>query len=172
MPKIGEPIKCATCDGTGEVFNVKEYDESHWRECEECDGFGVEVTPGSRRCYFALVQASKSIGWPSSYREDLTVHDRNLCNKIGPDTPVAWIVRESGTHMVVPGPNPIDGAGNTAHGFIRSCFGSPSGIGNCRFYAWDGDHLRELANAEALAVWAESVARSNRFTKVETQIST
>jgi hypothetical protein len=156
--KIGDPIPCKACDGTGEVFNTIEYDDSNWRECEDCDGYGVEVTAWSRRCYLAISQESGAVGWPVRYREDLTYHDRRFCEAIGPATQVAWILRESGTHMVVPTPEPIDGAGNTAWGFIRDCFGPKGGMSPCRFYAWDGQRLRELPNAEKLAQWAESVA--------------
>lgn len=150
-------MDCVKCKGTGEIYG-DEYNESRWRECDECDGYGIAVTEWSRRCYLALCQESARIGLPKNYREDLTVHDRNFCEEIGPDTPIAWIVRESGTHMVAVTPLPIDGAGHTAWGFIRSCFGPPSGIENCRFYGWDGSYLKEHRSADDLATWVYELA--------------
>jgi hypothetical protein len=159
--RADDPTPCPVCKGTGETYSEQEYDESHWRECEACDGYGITVDPWSRRCYLAISQ--EAVGWPANYREDLTVHDRHFCEEVGPDMPIAWIVRKSGTHMLAVTPEPIDGAGNTGWGFIRSCFSPPSGIGNCRFYGWDGRVLREHADAEALAKWVYSMAQEIEY---------
>jgi len=157
--KKGDPIPCSKCDGDGEIWTPVEYDGSHFRECENCDGTGVELDPYHRRAYLAISQEAGAVGWPMHYREDLTVHDRGLCEKTDPSMPFAWILRESGTHLMVIDADPADRSGNTVHGLIRNCFGPGSWGDAARFYKWDGHKLREVENHEALARWAETVHR-------------
>ena len=149
------PVKCPACHGTGETYSEVEYDDSRWRECEACDGYGIEVDRWSRRAYLALSQEAGAVGWPTHFREDLTVHDRHACEEWGPDQPFAWILRDHGTHMVAALDGPIDSTGQTAWGHIRACFADD---GRHRFYSWDGRRLRELPNAEALAEWVRETA--------------
>lgn len=52
--------------------------------------------------YQALVRVSNDIGWPVSFRTDLTKHDRGALKDWGDDQPFAWCLREDGTHLVHP----------------------------------------------------------------------
>jgi len=158
--KAGEPIPCPACEGDGEVFNAIEYDDSHFRECEACDGTGAVLDPWYRRHYLALASEAGAVGWPSSYREDLTVHDRRSCEERDPREPFAWILRECGTHIISVQPDPLDKAGNTGAGLIRDCFGPGSWGDRARYYTWDGSKLREVADHKALAAWVETTAAS------------
>jgi hypothetical protein len=159
-PKIGDPIPCRSCEGDGEAWHPVEYDGSHIRECEACDGTGVVLDPWYRRAYLALSQEAGAVGWPKSFREDLTVHDRRQCEQMDPRTPFAWILRECGTHMVSVQPEPIDGVGNTGASLIRDCFAPGSWGDKARYYTWDGRTLREVADHKALATWVESMAQA------------
>jgi hypothetical protein len=160
--KRGDPIPCTTCDGDGEVWNAVEYDGSHFRECVECDGAGVQLDPWYRRAWLALSREADAVGWPTSYREDLTVHDRSACGARDPGEPFAWILRERGTHIVNVQTDPLDPSGNTGASLIRDCFGPGSWGDAARYYTWDGRALREVADHRALAAWVESTVRAMR----------
>lgn len=151
--KIGDPIPCSTCDGDGEVWSHRDYDGSNWRECEACDGTGVVLDTWHRRAYHAISQEAGAVGWPTSYSEDLTVHDRRTCAERDASVPFAWILRECGTHIIAAD---ADGAK-----LILNCFAPGSWGDKARYYTWDGRRLREVADYKALAKWADGQARIN-----------
>jgi hypothetical protein len=115
----------------------------------------VQLDPWYRRAYLAIAHEATVVGWPTAYVEDLTVHDRRQLGELDPRECFAWILRECGTHLIVVDGEPIDRSGNTAHGLIRQCFTPGSWGDKARYYTWDGSTLREVADYEALALWAE-----------------
>lgn len=153
-----DPIPCETCEGTGETYG-EVYDGSRWRECGDCDGYGIAPSPWSRRHYLALVEVSQRTGYPQEYREDLTVHDRHACEVLDPAQPFAWVLRESGTHICPVQFAPIDGAETRAWTYIAGFGGARAYFsGACLFYGWDGSRLRPFDTAEALAKWVKGEA--------------
>lgn len=159
MPKIGDPIPCPKCDGDAEVWHPVEYEGSHFRECDACDGTGAVLDRWHRRAYLAISEEAGAVGWPKHFAEDLTVHDRRQLGTMDPSQPFAWILRESGTHIIT---LVEDGRDRAYHAgkFIRDCFGPGSWGDQARYYTWDGSRLREVADHEALARWADDTSRA------------
>lgn len=48
-----------------------------------------------------LVAESKSVGWPTCYRDDLYVHDRSALEENKP-VKFVWLLRECGTDLCIP----------------------------------------------------------------------
>lgn len=108
------------------------------------------------RHYKAMLAESKKVGWPSAYEGDLTKHDKRELTYRSPDLPVGWILRDSGTHLVMP-EKLSDGRapGVAYYRMMKQSFGTE----NCRFYAWDGTVLQSM-RPEA---WVDWIDRKHRF---------
>jgi len=101
------------------------------------------------RHYQAIRDEAERVGWPTTFRTDLTKHDRAWLANRDPSKPFVWILREGGTHICAPGI--IDGVFHKAsqYGRMVSEAFRPH---PCRFYLWDGVGLTEFATPEALDV--------------------
>ena len=126
-----DPI-CPARNGTGETYNAKEYDDSNWRECETCGGYGIETIPMPH--FEAIKAKAAEIGRPDCYREDLTVHDRHFCEDRDPSLPFLWCARECGTHVV----SPEDFATHSYAGGISFL------LPDHRLFWWTGKSLVEI----------------------------
>lgn len=95
--------------------------------------------------YAALLAESERTGWPLAFRNDLLVHDLAFCQATSEGNPFLWVLRDSGTHVILP-----SAADDT---FARQGWLIPSQLerafGGCRFYAWDGRALIPLAGPDA-----------------------
>ena len=102
----------------------------------------------ARPHYAAIVVEAERVGWPTGYRRDLYVHDRNACARLPADVPFVFVLRENGTHLF-----PVtyrDGAGHGAPHFAVPC---PAifRYERSRVYTWDGSRLTAHRTPEAAA---------------------
>ena len=158
---------CKACGGMGEVFTPWDpYEGEDWTECGECDGYGIALAPESRRHYSALLEESKRVGWPAFFQRDLTLHDRNSLAERDPSESFAWVLRESGTHIVFPGewkrthawtgdqlPRSEWRSGVDAGLTILADGGSGS---THRRYWWNGRTLREVALDDLVSLYRDA----------------
>jgi len=100
--------------------------------------------------YAALVAKAAEIGWPTSFATDLTTHDRATLERRSPALPFLWVLRASGTQLVLPSTGPIDGVGHRAWevpAFIANAFGAA----DCLWFWWNGSALERIADAKEAA---------------------
>lgn len=93
------------------------------------------------------------VGWPTSYRRDLTLHDRRELGKRG--GPFLWVLRELGTHLVFPG-----GGEPSCEALARSVISTWGD--RCRCYHFDGYALRSVSAEAAMDIarrWDREAAR-------------
>ena len=123
---------------------------------------GIDTAPNTAaRCtpaphYEAILAEAARVGWPTAYRRDLLVHDRNILGRLDPATPFVFVLRDKGTHVF-----PVkerDGVGHGASHFAVSC---PDTFGrdHCKVYTWDGARLREHETPETAAERAGELER-------------
>jgi hypothetical protein len=97
--------------------------------------------------YQALVAASEQAGYPAFYKEDLTKHDRTLCESIPDSRPFAWCCRECGTHLVT-----VDcQAGKDWGHAVANCHKD-----DAKYFLWNGKELRAVTREQWLK-WINSV---------------
>lgn len=92
------------------------------------------MVEGDLPAFEAITAAALKLGWPTRYTSDL-FRDYQFIRDNEPDIRFLWIVRESGTHIVVPG---HDGAIPTAEYLRDNEHGA-------RAFWWDGKQLREVS---------------------------
>jgi hypothetical protein len=161
--------RCRACAGLGEVYSVEvDPDGSHWIECEECDGYGIEVTAQSRRAYLALSAEAGRVGWPTHYKRDLTYWDRNALDGRDPALPFVWVLRELGTHLVAPTQQRLNPWTGALIGGLSEAIKSGCGMlrtlareGGHRFYWWNGARLREVSPDDAIELYTEACREGN-----------
>ena len=103
--------------------------------------------------YAYLEMKSRELGMPEAYREDLTVHDKRMCDGLGPTEPFAWSVRPCGTHLIL-----ID---NRANEWAQAVARNKS---ESHYFVWTGEELRE-ATAEQWVQWVNDKMRQLPFWK-------
>lgn len=94
------------------------------------------------RSYRALLKTADKLGWPAAFREDLLVHDKETCKRIGSSRPFAWSVRQTGTDL-------IDVCNAVDRDWGLAC--AKRDTKGQRFYVWNGQQLREVSADE----WSE-----------------
>lgn len=57
----------------------------------------------NRAAYRALLARAAETRRPTAYAEDLTIHDDEALARLPEGQPFAWLLRESGTWLLVPG---------------------------------------------------------------------
>lgn len=151
----------------GEVISYKTIDfDKHGRYSI---GKALEAALGPQkkndmRHYKALLAESKKVGWPVSYATDLTTHDERELRHRDPDMPFGWILRELGTHLILPETgydSPAQAPGARYVASMKSSYGDLQK--SCRFYRWDG-HTLTLTSPEK---WAEWVDKKHKFLRGE-----
>ena len=132
------------------VFSTSAEDDDYESSVEALRDIEKPARKPNGRAYAALLGAAELAGWPSSFLRDLTVYDRDFLAKLPEGAPFAWVLRETGTHIVAANGQRIDGAGHRASQYPRmvaDAFGAP----RCRWFFWNGSALEELASAGELA---------------------
>jgi hypothetical protein len=131
-----------------------------------CDGYGIWVTPRSRRAYLALSAEASRVGWPAHYKRDLTYWDRNALDGRDPALPFVWVLRECGTYLVAPTQQRRNLWTGELIGDLSAAIDSGRGMlralareGGHRFYWWDGSRLREVSPDDAIELFAEACCR-------------
>ena len=95
--------------------------------------------------FTAITKEALSVGWPTSYRRDLTLHDRRELSRHEEGDPFLWVLRELGTHLVFPGAGDV--SCETIARSVISTWGD-----RCRCYHFDGYALREVTSEAAVDV--------------------
>lgn len=124
----------------------------------------------------ALVAAAAELALPERHTDDLHVHDRNNIERNGGDQPFAWLVYESGTHMLRP-EKPLDKRKRqlrqSTRAFARNCHPAlVDSLVECFCYDgpeyrhawfwWDGATLKPSSAAECKRKLAEHEGRLAR----------
>jgi hypothetical protein len=114
--------------------------------------------------YPLMVQASK--GRITSFRTDLTKHDKAALSANDPKRPFVWCMHSGGTHLCFVDQSNLNESSRREtppHAYpamIEEAFGGCSFIvGGLNWYAWDGLALIPLASTQAATEWA----RAQRF---------
>lgn len=114
------------------------------------------------RAYQAIRAEAVRVGWPKTFRTDLTTHDKAACLAHKPSEPFAWVLREASTHMAFIGQRDANGPVARRLGrMIDDCFRDSES----RFYVWDGVALTEYASASTMddrVLELEEAARHER----------
>lgn len=127
---------------------------------------GHDLSSGTARCvsaphYDALVAEAKRVGWPTNYRRDLFVHDRNALARIPANVPLVWMLRESGTHLWPATETAIGRSGHQDEYAWNMPYSVERAFGDeVRFYTWDGERLHEHRTAETCAAAARDLAQA------------
>lgn len=102
--------------------------------------------------YEALLQVAKAAGLPTTFRTDLTKHDRETIAR-HPGRSFAWILREGGTNLMWSDVVANFGEyGTTAPAYVRCVMDTFSDVRG--LYFWDGSQLLGSEHmSEAELVW-------------------
>ena len=100
-----------------------------------------------------LLAKGRELGMPSSFKEDLEVHDLEIL-EIYPNQPLIWYLHPEGTHLWA-----RERFGNLGLAFISDLAETlPGG----RFFLFTGSHLRPLTLSQAVAIHAYEREASHR----------
>lgn len=163
-----------------------------YTECDACHAKGarmLETVTGGCYCndlcarrdhvkaspaFLAISREALRIGWPTSYRRDLTLHDRRELARHDDAEPCIWIVRDMGTHLIFPGGQPAHVPTDTLNGWhfkaVSAADLTRSVISvwdndRTRCYVWDGSTLLAVSNEEAIAAatrWEREAMKARR----------
>lgn len=89
--------------------------------------------------YDAIVAAAEKIGWPTCYKDDLFLHDKNACEQHSENRPFAWSVRETGTHLIY-GDSEFDRSWGRA--------AANSDGDRARYFVWNGTSLKSVSQEQ------------------------
>jgi hypothetical protein len=133
---------CKRCDGSGEEYRPEfQCNDGPWLDCIGCHGYGFEQSEWSLRHCAALLGESWRVGWPAIFRGDVEYHDmRELCDRDA-RKPFAWILRETGSTILLPdymAEHPRDA--RAAFDVCRSVIRAQDDDARC--YFWDGRALQ------------------------------
>lgn len=121
------------------------------------------IRNGHPEVYAAMVAESERVGWPTSYRDDLLVHDRlHICSPWAPDSFI-WCLREMGTWVVATSPEHVNLEGtNSPHSFIKAVNRDNP---DTKYYMWAGRGFPLTAVSYQRAYeWAyECAERARRY---------
>lgn len=100
--------------------------------------------PINRRAFAQMLRVAQEMGWPSSYDNDLFVHDRGALEKDVPEgAPFAWVLRATGTHLFTPALATTPEDRHALLGYprmINRAFGDSPQV----WFWWDGLSLEEM----------------------------
>lgn len=106
--------------------------------------------------YALMIAASR--GRITSFRTDLTKHDRRFIADKDPARPFVWAIHASGTHLCFVDADNINGPESRAK---RAPHTFPAMIANSFdhvvYYKWDGLSLTKLESVQAATDWCRSV---------------
>ena len=99
--------------------------------------------------YAAILAEANRVGWPETFRRDVTVHDRAALAKRDPSEPFGWVLSCLGTYLVFPSTGLVDAKHRPDEmpQIVCDAFGED----DCRFYWWDGRSLCDVKLPEVLA---------------------
>lgn len=135
--------------------------------------------PAATPAFTAIAREAVRVGWPTSYRRDLTLWDRLALQEraamLDAGMPCLWFLRECGTHLVFPAGLPADPvtergwnmpavAASTLVDAVIGTWGATRGDPcRVRCYAWSNGRLREVSCDEARALadrWEREAAKA------------
>lgn len=103
----------------------------------------------NQAAYLAMLRKAKEIGWPEHYKKDLTEHDRNRVGAFADGLVFVWLVRSTGTWLIIPpwasGQAKRDWGQHGDGSILRYC----RRYEPHRAFLWDGTSLQEVTLAEA-----------------------
>jgi hypothetical protein len=144
-----EPKKCKRCGGTGEEYRPDlQCNDGPWLDCIGCMGYGFEQTEESHRHFIAILGEAWRVGWPKIFRGDVEYHDMRALAERDPRLPFAWMLRETGSSIILP--NEEAGARDPAHVFAVNRSFINAQDDDARLYWWDGRRLHHITRKAAL----------------------
>lgn len=137
--------------------------------------------PAATPAYTAIAREAVRVGWPMSYRRDLTLWDRRALSdrraELETGAPFLWFLRELGTHLVFPAGQAADpvtdrgwnlpavGAATLVDAVLGTWGATRGDPCRVRCYAWERGALREVTCDEARALagrWERDAVKARR----------
>lgn len=138
--------KCQRCKGAGEEYRPELHlSDGPWTDCIACYGYGFEQTAESMRHFSALLCEAWRWDLPRYFKGDVECHDMRELADRDPSKPFGWLLRQTGSCLVVPEQWADSRVSLTSYLDAR---GHDAGT---RVYWWDGATL-QLVDFETLQI--------------------